>query len=257
MDEINYKIAELRRSLASTVCLIEDLDENHSIDIINMPDFSDKVDLRPSWMLNGQNRSGKPHVDAVLHPEQRDRGIPRSIPTISPEQLKSVELRKVDNKISTDINSSRGRLSDSSHERKDQIDERQVPIDVFKFQTHSPPPPSPPPLPRRQTMNDIVEPKRSMPPMRSNTLPVTDLQVEVEAHKAFMTSLRAEQHALIDRISAMKSELDDEMRTKQLRNSPRSDDQPPTYKSKDEIAESDCNCYTKESRGKDCVPHKN
>jgi hypothetical protein len=248
MDEISYRIAELRKSLASTVCLIEDLEENQSVDIFNMADFNSKVDLRPSWMLNGNNRSHKPHVDSVLHPEQRDRGIPRGIPTISSEQLKSVELRKVENKFSTDMNSSRARESNSVKQIIEKPSLPQPEIDVFRYQTHSskgsaientiPPPPPPPQLqnidsPRQE--NDFSSFQR---PVRSNTFPTTEV-VEVDSPPVTLGAADAVLTKLLGEMTNLKIQLDQE-RLKNNNVATQQEDKPPTYKSKDDARMSDC-----------------
>lgn len=92
MDHVRQEIAKRKKHFAPSTCLTFDLtDDSYSI----MTDYNKKVDLRPQWMINDSNTlSGKPHVDAVLHPEYRSSGILRNVPKPSSEQLQNVNLRK-------------------------------------------------------------------------------------------------------------------------------------------------------------------
>jgi len=105
MDDVKRTLAARRRFLASQSRLTLDSHKNfHS----QMTDFNSKVDLRPQWMINDNNaQTGKPHVDAVLQPQQRATGIPRGIPRLSPDQLKGVVLRKTGTRSSIDSEGTR------------------------------------------------------------------------------------------------------------------------------------------------------
>lgn len=245
MDEVERRIAELRKHLASTICLTADLESNHSF---NMTDYNDKVDLRPTWMLNGSNHSDKPHVDSVLQPEQRNRGIPRSIPSISPEQLKNVELRKVENKVSADINNSRARESSSEYCNIRQPIPVKPPVDPFRYQTYSPQdikidPPPPPPPPQLQpqvhhTPRVVDEPAKFGETARSNTFP-SYKDESVHQSTRMMTNDNGNQIMdLLDELRTIKIELN-RQKLEQASKSQELREKPPTYKSVDDITESD------------------
>lgn len=153
MDVVNDSLRLRRKFVASTVKLTSDLD-NQSV--CSMPNFNDKVDLRPLSMINDNDRpSGKPHVDSVLQPSQRLNGIPRYAPTISAEALQNVVLRpnssRINIKESTNdikFNINNGTPSDATSNQShngvtDFANEKQQQLNVTN--SHSIPQPPPPP----------------------------------------------------------------------------------------------------------------
>lgn len=176
MDDVKQQIVARRQFLASKTSLAFDLHSNlHS----NMTDYNSKVDLRPQWMINDNNAySGKPHVDAVLQPQQRALGIPRTIPKLSADQLKGVTLRKTGIRNSIDSEGMRTKdnyLSSTVNERLKitqnsmiSNDRSGTPITVLG-NNHAIP--IPPPLPRLE-------------PLRSQTTHANEGRVQQPSQRA-------------------------------------------------------------------------
>lgn len=122
-----------------------------------MTDFNSKVDLRPQWMINDNNaHTGKPHIDAVLQPGQRENGIPRAIPKLSPDQLKGVVLKKTGTRSSIDSEGTRTKDDIQSLRvvHKDQAASKDTTNDRYSYTSDTerstytaiPAPPPPPPI---------------------------------------------------------------------------------------------------------------
>lgn len=153
MDEVNRELAKLRKHLASRTQLTLNLDENTSS---NMTSFNSKVNLRPQWMIDDNDvPTGKPHVDAVLQPGQREVGIPSRITTLSPEQLKNVSLRRTKMRDLIEAEGMRTVESISTNPIIRPIVGPKPTIDPMQYQvrtwsdcgTSVPPPPPPLPMP--------------------------------------------------------------------------------------------------------------
>lgn len=151
MDDIGRRLAEIRRRVASKSRQSFYSTANFNAE---MTDFNSKVDLRPSWMISDDSQpSGKPHVNSVLQPEQRGLGIPRSIPKLSADQLKSVSLRKTGIRDSIDQEGSRTKEDCLRGETPTIAQPQAIRPNVFNFQVETPSlgmnqeAPTPPPLP--------------------------------------------------------------------------------------------------------------
>lgn len=221
MNCVERQIANRRRYFASTICLTEHSNSNH---ITNMTDFNERVDLRPSWMVKDNDLPrGKPHVNSVLQPSQREAGIPRGMPGISPEALQSVSLRKTRIYDPIDTRDNGAIQYSSGPPIFKPVAAPKVQANPFEYQVNSqsdagrrppPPPPPPPPLPKaRSPPPDRAYVHRShrkheipLANKRSDSLPIkmpTDEQLLKEREIEFL-KLQIEQMKLQAEFSAAK-----------------------------------------------------
>jgi hypothetical protein len=160
MDDVRHLLAKRRQYLATQSRLT--LDQTTCCSSI-MSEYNSKVDLRPQWAINDNTaKSGKPHVDAVLQPSQREVGIPRSIPRLSPDQLTSVKLRKTGIRNSIDAEGRRT-VNDTENDSLKIKSSPNVKVNVFNYRVDSESsktnltamaPPTPPPLPLKFKVKD-------------------------------------------------------------------------------------------------------
>jgi hypothetical protein len=170
-----------------------------------MSDYNQKVDLRPQWAISDTDEpSGKPHVDAVLHPEQRLTGIPRGITRLSPSQLTGVQLRKTGARSSIDAEGLRTVNHSPDHtERKPNV--KQPHVDVFAYRVlnsnesdvtmPSKLPPPAPPMPYRQMSQPKPILKRdnsTSPVVHETTEQLARNEIELIALRAEMARLRSQ-----------------------------------------------------------------
>jgi hypothetical protein len=180
MDEVNQRLANRRKYFASTTQLTFNLDDNQDS---KMTSFNSKVDLRPQWMIKDNNAHiGKPHVDAVLQPEQRNLGIPRTIPGLSPDQLQNVTLRPTGIRHSIDAEGLRTTSNSLDNYIVRPVAMAQPTIDVFRYQTET------------RSSNSRPEPSIPPPPpmpMKSATFPQTGTVHEQQHVNDVIANIRA------------------------------------------------------------------
>jgi hypothetical protein len=167
-----------------------------------MAEFNSKVDLRLPWMLNGSNESSKPHVDTVLHPDQRLNGHPRAIQSISPEMLQSVNLRKTGFQIDDPVKKLEAEAKNYSYEKLRPPVGPKPRINVFDYHIQSPcssvvgPPPPPPPPPIFM---------KTSTSMRSDSLPITNN--EFESYQQPSIPMRVDNNTHFSKAEATEKEL--------------------------------------------------
>jgi hypothetical protein len=236
MDEVYRRLANRRKFLVSRTDTTLNLDDNTSS---IMTSFNSKVDLRPQWMIDDNDvPSGKPHVDAVLQPEQRSRGIPRGMPRLSPDQLQNVTLRRTGNRISIDAEGKRT-ISDSLNDNICKPPPRIIPIDdVLRYQVdtwsndgNKTPLPPPPPPPMKKSATFPLPPK----PYTYRPAPVvpTDTPLNMQRTDSYKSRRQSEEnesiHSLQRQIEDLKLLLQSQIKGDNQRNSQAEVDAPPSY----------------------------
>jgi len=208
MDEVNRRLADRRRALASKSRLTLDYSEAATL---TMTDFNSKVDLRPPWMIEDDDiPNGKPHVDSVLQPSQREIGIPRSIPKLSPGQLKNVNLRQTGKRQAIDDEGKRSIEDSSNNVNACTLQPKSESSESLTLTIHRPnskkvttkesiPPPPPPPqhVPRigrltsdgyRQKDQPEFKPRDLSPIKRDNNDEITQLKAKLESMHKLISS---------------------------------------------------------------------
>jgi hypothetical protein len=186
-----------------------------------MNDYNSKVDLRPQSMIpSDSSRIGRPPVDCVLQPEQREFGIPRAIPNLS-QQLQNVVLKKTEQRQQINAEGSRSINDLESVHFVTPHSSINVPqpswfkpteaVDIGKedmagdmTRNHLiPPPPPPPPFPLPQQTRTHPKPIVRHTKSHGND----DLIAKTERIERELATLREAEKRHLEEISKGKEEL--------------------------------------------------
>jgi len=228
MEDFENRLFKRRFRIAPSVFSINT--DNISRDL-NMSKFNSKVDLRPPGMNHDSDSDGgKPHVDSVLQPEQRAKGIPRSFLDSLSSDLREVRLKKTKERDVIDAEAARHLQQVVAPTESIQISDKRrslsgTTIDEAEAPFHIP---IPPPLPPKQWKKDDIEVK--------DTLDITNqlrevIQVQEDLNRNYEKQLRTKN----DSVRQLEKKMSELRHQQELLESIRTDEKNKTTRNRGRV----------------------